>query len=269
MATNGPSPHSPSLRLGTSLPPRRWATTCCRLSLHPCPAPLSCSLQPLLKLLLSSLEPSLLQFESIVSLLLNHGNPIFESVCAFYLFFFCLCFLIEMNFSFKSLFAIWSLSSHRFHYHFCLCILSWQYQKHWTILILVLCLLCVTPLGCSPYSSFAPSLPFQVFSSWWQRDCDSTFFLVPAAILLCSISMAVAKISTSGAPGPTRLNVAFPPSPIHLVTAFNHDWFLRKYSNGSSIGISRSASKNAANSGWFELEPSSSRPTHQKNTLVK
>jgi len=39
----------------TSLPPRRWTTTCCRLSLRPCPAPLSCSLQPLLKLSLLSL----------------------------------------------------------------------------------------------------------------------------------------------------------------------------------------------------------------------
>jgi len=29
-----------------SLLPRRWATTCCRLSLRPCTAPLSCSLQP-------------------------------------------------------------------------------------------------------------------------------------------------------------------------------------------------------------------------------
>ena len=64
-----------------SLPPRRWATTCCRLSLRPCTAPLSCSLQPLLKLSLLSLGPSLLQFVSLVSLLLNHGNPIFD-ICA-------------------------------------------------------------------------------------------------------------------------------------------------------------------------------------------
>jgi len=57
-----------------SLPPRRWATTRHQLSLRPCTAPLSCSLQPLLKLSLLSLRPSLLQFVSIVSLLLNHGN---------------------------------------------------------------------------------------------------------------------------------------------------------------------------------------------------
>ena len=43
-----------------SLPPRWWATTRCRLSFRPCTAPLSCSLQPLLKLLLLSLRPSLL-----------------------------------------------------------------------------------------------------------------------------------------------------------------------------------------------------------------
>jgi len=59
--------------------------------------------------------------------------------------------------------AIWSLSPQRFHYHFVLSIVSWQYQKYSTILILVLCLLCVTPLVCSSYSSFASSSPF--FSS--------------------------------------------------------------------------------------------------------
>jgi len=52
----------------------------------------SCSLQPLLKLSLLSLKPSLLQFASIVSPLLNHGNTIFEPVRVFYLFLFCLCF---------------------------------------------------------------------------------------------------------------------------------------------------------------------------------
>jgi len=66
-------------------------------------------------------------------------------------------FLIDMNFSFKSLFAIWSSSPQRFHYYFFLSIVSWQYQKYSSILILVLCLLSVTPLVCSSYSSFAPS----------------------------------------------------------------------------------------------------------------
>ena len=68
--------------------------------------------------------------------------------------------LIEMNFSFKSLFAIWSLSPPRFHYYFYLCTVSWQYQTYSTILTLVLCLLCATPLVCSSYSSFASSSPF-------------------------------------------------------------------------------------------------------------
>ena len=44
---------------------------------------------------------------------------------------------------------------------------------------------------------------------------------VPASILFRHISMAAARISASGAP----TNVAFPPSPIHLLTAFNNDWF--------------------------------------------
>ena len=51
-----------------------------RLSLRPYTAPLSCSLQLLLKLSLLSLRQSLLQFVLIVSLLLNHRNPIFEPV---------------------------------------------------------------------------------------------------------------------------------------------------------------------------------------------
>ena len=80
---------------------------------------------------------------------------------------------------------------------------------------------------------------------------------VPAAIFSRSISKAAAKISVSGAP----TNVVFPPSPIHQLTAFNNDWLSHKYSNGSFISVSQSASKNAANSIRFELEPSSSRPT--------
>jgi len=38
----------------TSLPPRCWATTCCRISFRPCAVPLCCSLEPLLTLLLLS-----------------------------------------------------------------------------------------------------------------------------------------------------------------------------------------------------------------------
>jgi len=54
---------------------------------------------------------------------------------------------------------------------------------------------------------------------------------VSAAILFRSIS----GTSASGAP----TNVAFPPSPIHPLTAFNNDWLSHKYSrgNGSSISV--------------------------------
>jgi len=81
-------------RTSPSLPPRRWATTCCRLSLRPCTAPLSFRLQPLLQLSLLSLAsgPSLPQFVSIVSFLLNHGNPILEPVCVFWPFPLLFCF---------------------------------------------------------------------------------------------------------------------------------------------------------------------------------
>jgi len=128
MARDGPSPHSSSLRLGLPAPkpsrrhhaqsllgpsfhdPRTYHV----LESHPEQAAplsrrdderrhvvgshsalamlLSCSLQPLLKLSLLSLRPSLLQFASIVSLLLNHGNLIFEPVCVFNRFLFCFCF---------------------------------------------------------------------------------------------------------------------------------------------------------------------------------
>jgi len=84
-----------------------------------------------------------------------------------------------MNFSFKSLFAIWSLSPQRLHYYFYHCVVSWQYQKYSIILILVLCLLFVTQLVCSLFAStsnFAPSSPF--FSIWWQKDCELLHTLV-------------------------------------------------------------------------------------------
>jgi len=80
---NASSSRIPPRASCASLPPRRWATTRHRLSLRPCTALPSCSLQPLLKLSLLSLRQSLLKFVSIVSPLLNHGNPIFEPVCVF------------------------------------------------------------------------------------------------------------------------------------------------------------------------------------------
>ena len=218
MAGDSPSPHSPSLRLGLpALKPSRrpcWAPhfviqerimfsnpTPSKTRLSPAATmsddtlsaltpPLHCAsilqpaLQLLLKLSLLSLWPSLLQFVSIVSLLLNHRNPIFEPVCVFLPFISsAFAFVIEVNFIFKSLFAIWSLSPQRFHYYFYLSIVSWQYQKYSTIIILVLRLLCVTPLVCSSYSSFAPSSPF--FSSWFQKDCE---LFTHTLVLQCSPS---------------------------------------------------------------------------------
>jgi len=49
-------------------------------------------------------------------------------------------------------------------------LVSWQYQKCWFILILLLCLLCVTLLVCSSYLSFAP--PSSFFNCWWHRNWE-------------------------------------------------------------------------------------------------
>jgi len=49
-------------------------------------------------------------------------------VCVFTFSYSAFAFVIEMNFSFKSLFAIWSLSPQRFHYYFFVSTVSWQYQ---------------------------------------------------------------------------------------------------------------------------------------------
>jgi len=99
--------------------------------------PLHCAsiLQPALLLEFVAFESSTI-FAPIclsVSPLLNHGNPIFEpgTVCVFLPFFSsAFAFLIEMNLSFQSLFAIWSLSPQRFNYCFFLNIVSLQYQKY-------------------------------------------------------------------------------------------------------------------------------------------
>jgi len=90
-----------------------------------------------------NLGPSLPQFVSTraVSLLLRPGTPIFEPMCVFSHFFFCLCFSHKngLRVSFESLFAIVLLSPQQFHCYFYLNIVSWQYdQKYWSILILVL-----------------------------------------------------------------------------------------------------------------------------------
>ena len=72
----------------------------------------------------------------------SRKSDLWTCVCVFAFSSSVFAFLIEKKFSFKSLFAIWSLSPQRFHYYFFISIVSWQYQKHSTILILVLCLLC-------------------------------------------------------------------------------------------------------------------------------
>ena len=96
-----------------SLPPRRVIGSHSALSL--CLYLAACNLSSSCRFV--GLAPSLIQFVSIISLLLNYGNPIFKSVCVFYLYLFCSFFLIEMNFQFnlKSLFAILPLSSQRLH----------------------------------------------------------------------------------------------------------------------------------------------------------
>jgi len=55
---------------------------------------------------------------------------LFICVCVFIFPFSAFAFLIGLKFSFKSLFAIWSLSTQRFHYYFYLGMVSWQYQKY-------------------------------------------------------------------------------------------------------------------------------------------
>ena len=56
----------------------------------------------------------------------------------------------------------------------------------------MLCLLCVTPLVCSSYSSFAPSSPF--FSSWWHKDCE---LFTRTFVLQCSPSTSLRQPQTT------------------------------------------------------------------------
>jgi len=104
-------------------------------------------LSPCASILQPATPPQVVAFESCTisapfSLLLNHGNPIFEPACMFYDFLCCLWFLTEITFSFRSLLTIRSFSSQWFHYYFNRSVVSWQYQKYYTILILVLCFFC-------------------------------------------------------------------------------------------------------------------------------
>ena len=76
---------------------------------------------------------------------------------------------------------------------------------------------------------------------------------VPAPVLAQSNSIASRKMSASGA----LANVAFSPSPIHLIIALRSAYLSHKYNMGLSFGVSRNARTRAANSGRFELESSS------------
>ena len=62
----------------------------------------------------------------------------------------------------------------------------------------------------------------------------------PAVVLFRSSSIASNKVSASGAP----TNVAFPPSPTHLFTAFSRAWLSHIYSMGFVIGVPRNAKTN-------------------------
>jgi len=66
-------------------------------------------------------------------------------------------------------------------------LVSWQHQKYWTIITRLLCLLCVTPLVCLFYSSFAPPSNVTFFSSWWQRYWE---LITPIPVLQGSSSMS-------------------------------------------------------------------------------
>jgi len=201
IASDGPSPHSPSLRLGlpASQPSRRHHAqsllgpsfhdprTYHVLESHPEQAAtlshrdderwhtIGSHSVLALRLHLAACNPSSSCRFWVLDHLCSNLSQLFHpywiteirsvNLCVCFTFFSsAFAFLIEMNFSFKSLFAIWSLSPQWFHYYFFLSIDSRQYEKYSTILIIVLCLLCVTPLVCSSYGSFAPSSPF--FSSW-------------------------------------------------------------------------------------------------------
>jgi len=169
MASDGPSPHSPSLRLGLPIPqPSRHhhAQSLLGPSFHDprthhvleshleqaaplshrdderCHAIGSHSVLPL-RLHLAACSPS----SSCRSWVLDH-------LCSNLSQSFHLCWITEIRS--LNLCVCFTFSSSAF-----------TFQKYSTILILVLCLLGITPLVCSSYSSFAPSSPF--FSSWWQK----------------------------------------------------------------------------------------------------
>ena len=97
----------------------------------------------------------------------------------------------------------------------------------------------------------------QLESWYFHLGASNGISVAPAAVLFQSSSIASSKMSASGAP----TNVAFPPSPTHLFTAFSSAWLWHKYSMGFVTGVPPNAKTKAASSGRFELDPSSSRST--------
>jgi len=69
---------------------------------------------------------------------------------------------------------MWSLSPQRFHYYFFLSTVSWQYRKYSTILILVLCLLFVTPLVLKEYERERYDFDLTMFyeNRFWNQRPD-------------------------------------------------------------------------------------------------
>jgi len=119
-------------------------------------------------------------------------------------------------------------------------------------------------LSCHSVGTFLPEI---ALSAWISASsfagspqCTLTLtrnVVALAVVLFRSFSIASSKMSVSGAP----TNVAFPPSPTYLFTAFSSAWLSQKYSMGLVTGVPRNAKTKAASSGRFELDPSSSRPT--------
>jgi len=111
------------------------------------------------------------------------------------------------------------------------------------------------------------SLPEIALSAWMSASsfadssrCASTLtrnVAAPAVVPFQSSLIVSSKMFASGAP----TNVAFPPSPTHLFTAFSSAWLSHKYSMGFVTGVPRNAKTKAASSGRFELDPFSARPT--------
>ena len=97
--------------------------------------------------------------------------------------------------------------------------------------VLVLCLLCATPLVCSSHSSFALSSPF--FSSWWRNDCE---LFTHTLVLQCSPS------TSSGQPQTNHVFEKKIPVSEHICWAVNTaaiDIFIRVWRRKQSLECAR------------------------------